>query len=137
MITACEDIVPVVRVTQGRPTTTSLILAEKFGKRHDTVLRAIRNLEIPGDFNARNFVAVEVVRFRAIGLEIPCVRAPRFDRYGIEVRRGIYSFTVADRRKIHTWVSKRQAGAIDAALADLIAFGAVCAVLLVWAGYGC
>ena len=44
-----------VTATHGEPTTTSLIVAEAFGKRHDTVLRAIRNLECPSDFSFRNF----------------------------------------------------------------------------------
>ncbi|GAB5432209.1 MAG: hypothetical protein EpisKO_15790 [Epibacterium sp.] len=39
--------------------TTSLHIAEKFGKRHDDVLKRIRGLEVPDDFNARNFAAVE------------------------------------------------------------------------------
>ena len=72
----------------------------------------------------------EVVRFRALGLEIPCVRVPCFDRDGKEVRRGVYSFTATDRRKVNAWLLKRQTGTIDAALAGLIAFGAVCVVLL-------
>lgn len=72
----------------------------------------------------------EVLRLRALGLEIPCVRVPCIDRDGKEVQRGVYSFTAADRRKVNTWLSKRQAGAIDAALAALIAFGTVCAVLV-------
>ena len=45
----------------GKPLTTSLIVAEKFGKRHGTVLRSIRNLETPDEFNARNFAAVDYV----------------------------------------------------------------------------
>ena len=72
----------------------------------------------------------EVFRLRALGLEIPCVRVPCIDRDGKEVQRGVYSFTAADRRKVNTWLSKRQAGAIDAALAGLIAFASLCALLL-------
>lgn len=72
----------------------------------------------------------EVLRLRALGLEIPCVRVPCIDRDGKEVQRGVYSFTAADRRKVNAWLSKRQVGAIDAALAGLVAFGAVCAVLV-------
>jgi Rha family phage regulatory protein len=48
-----------VRIACGLPTTTSVVIAEKFGKRHDAVLRSIRNLETPDSFNAHNFVAVE------------------------------------------------------------------------------
>lgn len=40
---------------QGQPMTTSLVIAEKFGKRHKNVLRAIRNLDIPEDFRQLNF----------------------------------------------------------------------------------
>ena len=35
--------------------TTSLDVAEKFGKRHKHVLKAIRNLECPEEFKWRNF----------------------------------------------------------------------------------
>jgi Rha family phage regulatory protein len=40
---------------------SSLTLAEHFRKRHDDVLKAIRNLirGLPEDFNARNFATVE------------------------------------------------------------------------------
>ena len=72
----------------------------------------------------------EVLRLRALGLEIPCVRVPCIDRDGKEVQRGVYSFTAADRRKVNAWLSKRQAGAIDAVLTGLVAFGTVCAVLV-------
>ena len=72
----------------------------------------------------------EVLRLRAYGLEIPCVRVPCIDRDGKEVQRGVYSFTAADRRKVNAWLAKRQAGVIDAALAGWIAFSAVCAALL-------
>lgn len=41
--------------------TTSRIIAEKFGKMHKDVLRAIRNLECSEDFNQRNFAPVEYV----------------------------------------------------------------------------
>lgn len=37
--------------------TTSLLVAEKFEKRHDDVLKAIRNLECSEEFRARNFAA--------------------------------------------------------------------------------
>lgn len=39
----------------GQNVTTSLIIAEIFGKRHDNVLRDIENLDCPSDFNALNF----------------------------------------------------------------------------------
>ena len=55
MIAAREDLAPVVRVTNGQPTTTSLLIAEKFGKRHDNVLRAVENLECSDEFRHLNF----------------------------------------------------------------------------------
>lgn len=45
----------IVMATRGQPMTSSLIIARKFGKRHDRVLRAIDNLECPIDFRLRNF----------------------------------------------------------------------------------
>lgn len=39
--------------------TTSRIVAESFGKRHDDVIRRIRSLEIPPGFSARNFTAAD------------------------------------------------------------------------------
>lgn len=41
--------------------TTSRVIAEKFGKQHKDVLRAIRNLESSADFNERNFAPVEFI----------------------------------------------------------------------------
>jgi Rha family phage regulatory protein len=38
-------------------TTTSILVAEKFEKRHDDVLAAIRKIECSEDFRARNFTA--------------------------------------------------------------------------------
>lgn len=72
----------------------------------------------------------EVLRLRALGLEVPCVRVPCFDRDGHEVQRGVYSLTAADRRKINVWLTKRQTGAIDATLGGWLVLGAVCVVLL-------
>jgi len=40
-------------------TTTSQIVAEKFGKQHKDVLRKIETLDVPDDFNQRNFALVE------------------------------------------------------------------------------
>lgn len=39
--------------------TTSLVVAEKFGKRHKDVLRAIGNLDCSPDFTGRNFAPSE------------------------------------------------------------------------------
>lgn len=48
-----------VELVDGQLTTTSLDVAAHFGKRHDTVLRAIRTLDCSPEFNARNFAEVE------------------------------------------------------------------------------
>ncbi|GAA0462506.1 Rha family transcriptional regulator [Aeromonas salmonicida] len=45
----------IVSLHQGQPVTTSMKVAEVFGKRHDDVLRKIRNLECSIEFTARNF----------------------------------------------------------------------------------
>ena len=44
-----------IAVTNGQATTTSNQIAEHFGKRHDTVLRAIDNLDCSTDYRHRNF----------------------------------------------------------------------------------
>lgn len=46
---------PQLAVINGHATTTSNQIAEHFGKRHDTVLRAIVNLECSPEYRARNF----------------------------------------------------------------------------------
>ncbi|WP_429234945.1 Rha family transcriptional regulator [Aeromonas salmonicida] len=45
----------IISLQQGQPVTTSLKVAELFGKRHDDVLKKIRNLECSSDFRLRNF----------------------------------------------------------------------------------
>jgi anti-repressor protein len=45
----------VFKSEKGTPVTTSLLVAEKFGKRHADVLRDIRNLNCSEDFHKRNF----------------------------------------------------------------------------------
>ncbi|MFQ2454828.1 Rha family transcriptional regulator [Aeromonas caviae] len=54
----------IISLQQGQPVTTSLKVAELFGKRHDDVLKKIRNLECSAEFNLRNFaeVSYEVVQ---------------------------------------------------------------------------
>ncbi len=46
---------PKVEIINGRVVTTSLAIAEYFGKRHDNVLRDIRNAEVPDSFRVLNF----------------------------------------------------------------------------------
>jgi Rha family phage regulatory protein len=51
---------PSISLVNGRPSVTSLQIAEHFGKRHDSVLRDIRRItgDCPSDFHAHNFVEV-------------------------------------------------------------------------------
>jgi Rha family phage regulatory protein len=44
-----------IHIIDGQPVTTSLDIARHFGKRHDTVLRAIKNLDCSPEFTDRNF----------------------------------------------------------------------------------
>lgn len=44
-----------VTLEDGRPTTTSMIVAQVFGKRHDDVLKRIRSLDCSREFTLRNF----------------------------------------------------------------------------------
>jgi len=48
-----------ITTTNGQPMTTSLVIAEKFGKRHTDVLRSIANLECSDDFSQRNFASAD------------------------------------------------------------------------------
>ncbi len=50
-----------VNITNGQPMTTSLLVAEKFRKRHVSVTRAIRNLECSKQFTEHNFVQSEYI----------------------------------------------------------------------------
>lgn len=50
---------PDLAVINGKIKTTSLKIAEHFGKRHDHVLDKIRNLDCSPEFNAPNFGLVE------------------------------------------------------------------------------
>lgn len=51
-----------VMVNGGQVVTTSLKVAERFGKRHDSVLRAIRSMACSKAFRLRNFVETVVAR---------------------------------------------------------------------------
>ena len=52
---------PVLEARAGQITATSLQVAEHFQKRHTNVIRAIRNLEVPDEFNRLNFEPVAYV----------------------------------------------------------------------------
>ncbi|OES45268.1 Rha family transcriptional regulator [Domibacillus iocasae] len=48
-----------VFIQNGKALTDSLTVAEVFGKRHDTVLRDIRNLDCSEGFNLHNFAEID------------------------------------------------------------------------------
>ncbi|MGE4310700.1 Rha family transcriptional regulator [Desulfovibrio sp.] len=60
---------------EGKPTVTSLQVAEAFGKEHDKVLRDIRNLSVSKSFIAANFGANEYID--PIGRSLPMYRLTR------------------------------------------------------------
>lgn len=66
-----------VQIENGKPMTTSLLVAEKFGKRHDKVLRAIKDLECSEEFNRLNFGEIEFLDPR--GRKQPAHRTTRED----------------------------------------------------------
>ena len=49
-----------------------------------------------------------VAELRRRGLEVPCERVSFVDRDGEKCRPGVYSLTLADRRKLYQWMAKRQ-----------------------------
>jgi len=51
---------PLVELVDGQPTTTSLDVAEHFGKLHKNVLRAIASLECSPEFHGRNFEPIQI-----------------------------------------------------------------------------
>lgn len=50
---------PEIQIINGKTVTSSLVIADYFGKRHDNVIRSIQTLECSPEFNALNFEAVE------------------------------------------------------------------------------
>lgn len=64
-----------IQVDNGQLSTTSLLVAEKFGKQHGHVLRAIRSLECSPEFNRSNFGAIEYADSK--GRSMPAYRISR------------------------------------------------------------
>lgn len=64
-----------IRVDHGHLWTDSLLVSDKFEKRHDAVLRSVRNLECSDDFRAHNFV--EAIYKDAQGKDRPMYRISR------------------------------------------------------------
>ena len=54
-----NELVNAVELKDGKAVTTSLKIAEVFGKRHDHVLKSIRSLDCCDDFRAPNFREAE------------------------------------------------------------------------------
>ncbi len=48
-----------------------------------------------------------IAELRRRGLEAPCVRVQDRDRDGFPIRRGVYHFTVGDRRALRSWMDSR------------------------------
>lgn len=55
------DFRDMVATVDNKVITTSLKVAEYFGKRHKDVLRAIRNLKCSDDFTRRNFAPIDFI----------------------------------------------------------------------------
>ncbi|WP_278426803.1 Rha family phage regulatory protein [Hafnia paralvei] len=66
---------PEVLLAEGRAVTTSLAVAAYFIKRHDDVLKRIKNLECSPEFTARNFAVSEYTD--PTGRKLPCYEITR------------------------------------------------------------
>ncbi|MEV3833518.1 Rha family phage regulatory protein [Aeromonas allosaccharophila] len=75
MATVPTPITPVVRVFNGQAVTTSLDLAEYFGKNHRDVLRKIETLDCSLDFIERNFALISYTD--GLGRKKPCYQLTR------------------------------------------------------------
>ncbi len=56
---AVQVIYPVVELVDEHPMTTSLNIAEVFGKSHKNVMQSVQKLDIPEEFNRLNFQPIE------------------------------------------------------------------------------
>lgn len=54
-----NELINAIELKDGKAVTTSLKIAEVFGKQHKNVIDAIRRLDIPSEFNQLNFKPVE------------------------------------------------------------------------------
>jgi len=68
-------VTPLVELDHGEVWTTSLLIADKFGKRHADVLRAVEKLECSDDFTQRNFALSEYAD--STGRTLPMYRISR------------------------------------------------------------
>ena len=60
-MTQAVAIQPALKIINGQITTTSLQVAEHFGRQHKAVLRAIANLECSPEFAKRNFAPSDYI----------------------------------------------------------------------------
>jgi len=80
-------------------------------KRHLRVLHALltrsrRREEIDRIAGCSNGPAL-IADLRCRGLDVPCAMVCAIDRDGHPVHLGVYALTVADRRKLVRWLTKR------------------------------
>lgn len=68
---------PHLVLRDGRTMTTSMAVAEHFGKLHKDVLKAIKNLECSAEFTERNFALCFQINHLANGRRIPYYRMTR------------------------------------------------------------
>lgn len=66
---------PELSVDHGTVTTTSLQIAEHFGKRHADVIRAIKRSDVPAEFTERNFALSDFTD--STGRTLPTYRITR------------------------------------------------------------
>lgn len=75
-----NELKPRISIVGGNVTTTSLAIAEHFGKQHRDVLKAIRNLECSEEYRLRNFAQTVVERENPSGgapIKSPAYRITR------------------------------------------------------------
>jgi Rha family phage regulatory protein len=72
---ASAQFTPSLSIENGQVTTTSLQISEHFGKGHNLVMRAIRNLECSDEFRLCNFAQSSYINEQ--GKEQPCYRITR------------------------------------------------------------
>lgn len=70
MATIPAEVAPAIQVVRGQAVTSSIDVSEYFHKRHDDVLKRIRNLDCSTEFTARNFAASEYTD--TSGRKLPC-----------------------------------------------------------------
>ncbi len=103
------------KTTEADTTTTSPPTAKFAGTENPRELRAIAELmrramprehidRAAGCSNGPELIA----NLRRKGIEVPCDLVLVLDRDGFEVKRGVYHFSHADRRKVQQWLARRR-----------------------------